>query len=1414
MALLAAAMLLSSCTKEDEFYRSEYLSRVPTNVTLEDYDETSFIISWSYVEGATSYTVQLVDLEEIPTESTIYTTTNEAAHQFTCDENTAWYARVRANYPENNYSDWVYLTYDNSTERAILITGRGKVYFDPVLTLLDATSSTLTYYWGFTDDDASDINCAYELCLYSSEECDDESLVVGWTIPEDSGLFDSTAGCRFTFSGLDPSTTYYCVVKNTSYYDMAADIVDGTTSSSGPAVTATASGSATVGSVLVSEDFSKVYHGGDIAHLAAAYYITADYRSENLKAEGMDAENCTLTKFSANEFDVFDGGSVTAEYTEGTGLADWANVANVAGRSGYVKLGASGANASLWTPVLSALPAGASTVSVSFSAMNYSEHLDGSGADPGLIVVSAVEGAEISSKYVASGGTTLMESAEIDVTDTFGGFKTFSVEIQNVTPESRIVIGTVEKRVLLDNVVVTYLGPTSMTKLSTPQNVAFDQDAIYSSSLVLTWDEVDNAYSYTVRYWADGDEDNAKEVNVSTNSYNMTGLTANTKYYAQVKACAYTGYEEYDSDYSSAVSCSTNDAEEEVIPINVEIIEATSSTLTYEWAVDGDTNSADYTYNVELYNDYACTDLHVSWIVAPTYFTTYVRFTFSGLDPNTTYYARITRTDDTTYPTQSEPIESRTAGFNYTVSTNTTAEKGDVLVAEDFSGLIHGGDIARKSAAITAETSMRGSYEIATGENPTDKGSVCTWDTEFNVFNGGSVTTAYTEGTGLGDWAFESGSNTSTRPGYIKIGGASAFAHLYTPVLSTIPDGATADITVKFSVQTYNQTAVSASAVRVGVMDNVTIGSKNAASGGTETDFKTISIDTGDAFSDYTTTLTGVTNTSRVRIGSDITGSASYSRFLLDNVVVIVDDIVYAEQLGTPQNVAFAEPTEKGELTLSWDKVDNAASYEVEYWPTADASSTATVTAESNTATLTGLESSTEYSAHVKAVSGSTSYSDSDWSATVTATTITPVDLTLDDVTNLAASPSFSTITLTWDAVNDAAGYQVSYNGNTENVTDNSFTATGLALATEYSFSVIALSSVDSEYNSKNPTSISATTLYMKIVATTTSSIVAELEQEGSESQYTWTITDGTNSKTFTYDYSSASGYSDGLPIRYVFNFVGDEWPTAYLQAGTTYSITVKTGASDSSNEYSAAVTGQIATRNTPSSELFYEDFDKFMGSDAVDKATGVKTKSKISSDAGMSTQFTSFTYCYWSEGGGAMQSGSGTYGDPYRLEFFKDYSENNSWETGTISGSSATHNAFNGCFRLGGDNANQSYLATPVLSDCLTEATNVTVNFKTAVNVFWQTSTPGSPAVSFDGNWRRDAFNTCCIYVEHTDGTFEAIVGTDSALAVGVEGAEFEWKSQSVNIDGLLPTDRIVFATTNTSKSRYYLDEISVVKR
>ena len=293
---------------------------------------------------------------------------------------------------------------------------------------------------------------------------------------------------------------------------------------------------------------------------------------------------------------------------------------------------------------------------------------------------------------------------------------------------------------------------------------------------------------------------------------------------------------------------------------------------------------------------------------------------------------------------------------------------------------------------------------------------------------------------------------------------------------------------------------------------------------------------------------------------------------------------------------------------------------------------------------------------------------------------------------------------------------------------------------------------------------------------------------------------DPSRSARFTYDWSKASGYGS-IPLRFAFNYVGTEWASAALSPSASYRLRVKAGADSA---WSNDITGTVARRTAPAGEVFYEDFDRFMGGDAVMTAVGVKSAKKVTSEAGLSTMLTEFTYTDWSAGGGAMNAGSGTYGDPYRLMFFKD----DGWETGALVTGNGVHNAFCGSFRLGGDNANQSYIQTPAMSG-LTAAANVTVTFKTAVNV-WTAASTTAPAVVFKAGWCRDQFESMELYVVHGDGTKVKVGDT---IAVGDAGSELAWKSHSVAIEGLLPTDKLMFTSVGAKKSRYYIDEISVVK-
>ena len=961
-------------------------------------------------------------------------------------------------------------------------------------------------------------------------------------------------------------------------------------------------------------------------------------------------------------------------------------------------------------------------------------------------------------------------------------------------------------------------------KSKTPKNVKLLEYG--NKSLTICWDFVRGATSYTVQL-VDGDMNPVSEALCMTTAdidyHEFTDLPTDRIYYGRVRA-------NYPYSATSDWVYVTEHDKPAMLMASVGILDldpqlklhaASGSTLTFEWSyTDDKATDAARSYNVELFRDEACTDLYVSWLAdgklssGKGIFTALagypvVRYTFSGLDPETTYYARITNLSFADI--QTPVVAGTTAQAGPKAAANTPAKAGDIVLAQDFSAFIHGGDIVNSAAGYNAVsgTDFRKTWEKAEGVNPQADGDrpLCNWATEFHIHTGGT-SAEYVEALGMKGWG--SSGNTSTRPGYIQCGGGSGgIGILYTPQLTALPANTT--VKVSFSASAYAEGEnVYGSDIVVEAVEGAEFGSNNVVSKkGTAFVSKTVDISSAvGRFETYTVTLEGLTPASRIAFSSNpAQAGANKTRFLLDDIVVTCEGETHLEQLAAPANVKFdAEAVQPDKLTLKWDAVSGAASYTVACWADGtDESKAALVEKIDGTAcTLDKLTPETKYNAKVKAVAGRTA-TDSDWSAKASATTAEASQGKLDAPANLKAEPGFSTVALTWDAVSGATGYSVTVdNGTPQTVTDNAFTATGLTAGTSHDFSVVALAALAAD--NSDAATLQSKTLYVRIAAVTTSSIILEWEQAGDVSQYTVAIEeegDPSRSARFTYDWSKASGYGS-IPLRFAFNYVGTEWASAALSPSASYRLRVKAGAADSDSAWSNDITGTVARRTAPAGEVFYEDFDRFMGGDAVMTAVGVKSAKKVTSEAGLSTMLTEFTYTDWSAGGGAMNAGSGTYGDPYRLMFFKD----DGWETGALVTGNGVHNAFCGSFRLGGDNANQSYVQTPAMSG-LTAAANVTVTFKTAVNV-WTAASTTAPAVVFKAGWCRDQFESMELYVVHGDGTKVKVCDT---IAVGDAGSELAWKSHSVAIEGLLPTDKLMFTSVGAKKSRYYIDEISVVK-
>ncbi len=123
--LIAFFLLLTlfSCDeKEDDI--GGFTDKLPENVHMSDHSTSSITASWDRVEGATSYTAQLLDAKESDSPIDGYTTSYDHYRFSGLEETHGYYVRVRANVNFDT-GDWVYIM--DGDERARIMPKYGFV---------------------------------------------------------------------------------------------------------------------------------------------------------------------------------------------------------------------------------------------------------------------------------------------------------------------------------------------------------------------------------------------------------------------------------------------------------------------------------------------------------------------------------------------------------------------------------------------------------------------------------------------------------------------------------------------------------------------------------------------------------------------------------------------------------------------------------------------------------------------------------------------------------------------------------------------------------------------------------------------------------------------------------------------------------------------------------------------------------------------------------------------------------------------------------------------------------------------------------------------------------------------------------------------------------------------------------------
>ena len=359
-------------------------------------------------------------------------------------------------------------------------------------------------------------------------------------------------------------------------------------------------------------------------------------------------------------------------------------------------------------------------------------------------------------------------------------------------------------------------------------------------------------------------------------------------------------------------------------------VRSTDTTIAIGWAITESNvqyisqifpnTEADYTqectknYKVALYRTADCkdSDLVVSVDnIAGSTFTNVMppRFIFTGLTPATDYYAMVYNNTDkkqTLTPTKVSTVAS-VASRNSVVSSNVKA--GDLILFENFEGLIYAGDSTTRSAGVSrSDRSSLTSIVPIQGEiTLSDTGFIAAnATTEIGLFN---TLKGILDDAKIDKWGWIGGKDGATggsicaRTGFVKIGTTSNCSFICTPTLTALPKDKSTNLKVVFKAAPYgdaNKTTINSEEKQIAVkaLAGATLGADYAVSYNSVVAQKTIILDGDDntAWKEYTVVLNGVPAGSSIAIGGALSATTT-NRLMVDDIRVYVESFGEAAPL-------------------------------------------------------------------------------------------------------------------------------------------------------------------------------------------------------------------------------------------------------------------------------------------------------------------------------------------------------------------------------------------------------------------------------------------------------------------------------------------------------------------------------------
>lgn len=292
----------------------------------------------------------------------------------------------------------------------------------PTATATEVSSSTVSFTWGYaTATAAEDANRKYEFGLYKDAAC--SQLVVSYKTDANQACWKSRKP-KFCFGCLEPNTTYYFKVKDVDA-DRESEVVSSKTSEF--TIKTMPTSAASEGDIILAEDFSEIFLGGEPVIGAAAActkYAEANV-FETLSGEfptcvyNADSDEKALTNDTALSGKRLEKWS----YAFNSGSSIYAHV-------GCVKLGTGSNNTWLTTPVLSAIPDGKKAdleITVTLAAWS------------GATTTGFVYAGNIADKASITAATNVVKSSSLATV--VGAWNTYKVTLTGVDNTMRLAIG-------------------------------------------------------------------------------------------------------------------------------------------------------------------------------------------------------------------------------------------------------------------------------------------------------------------------------------------------------------------------------------------------------------------------------------------------------------------------------------------------------------------------------------------------------------------------------------------------------------------------------------------------------------------------------------------------------------------------------------------------------------------------------------------------------------------------------------------------------------------------------------------------------------------------------------------------------------------------------------------------------------